>query len=526
MPLPRITASITASTNRRSPRIPAFRGATTHGFGLREDELIVDSFAGGGGASLGIQMATGRSPDIAINHDAEAIAMHRLNHTETTHYQENVWYVDPMEATGGRPVGLMWASPDCTHHARARGGKPVNQKIRGLAWVVVRWAASPVAPRVIVMENVEELASWGPLYPATHPVEALRFRPRPDKKGATFKRFVAKLKRLGYAVEWKSLRACDFGAPTIRKRLFLVARCDGQPIVWPQPTHGPRAAHAVRTTAECIDWSLPTTSIFTRKKALAEPTLRRIARGLRRYVIDAANPFIITTPNGQRLAPSLIQTGFGEREGHPPRCLDLFEPLGTAVNGQKHALAQAFLEQYDDTTDASSETAPDAPRATPVFAGAAPAMLEMSHILKLHGTARDGQPTDTPLATIRAQGTHLADIRTLLARDDTPTGTLASGTGDHTAPSARVMVDGTPYRIVDIGLRMLSPRELYRAQGFPDSYEIDFPLTRRLANGTTVTKPLTKTAQVRLVGNSVVPLLACAIVAANCVAPVAVRRSA
>jgi site-specific DNA-cytosine methylase len=220
---------------------------------LLPGEIVVDSFAGGGGASLGIQRALGRSPDIAINHDVEAMLLHAANHPDSRYYRENVWQVDPLKACNGRPVGLMWLSPDCKHFSKAKGGKPVSKKIRGLAWVAVRWARA-VAPRIIVLENVEEFQTWGPV--------RADGRPCPERKGKTFRAFVRKLERLGYAVEWRELRACDYGAPTIRKRLFIIARRDGQPIKWPIPTHGKGRPLPWRTAAECIDWSIPCPSIF------------------------------------------------------------------------------------------------------------------------------------------------------------------------------------------------------------------------------------------------------------------------
>lgn len=265
------------------------------------DELIIDSFAGGGGASTGIEIALGRSPDVAINHDGVALAMHAINHPDTLHLPHNVWKVDPNVVTGGRPVGMLWASPDCKHFSKAKGGKPVEKSIRDLAWVVVRWARQ-VRPRVIFLENVEEFATWGPLGEDD--------RPCPERRGQEFKRWTGELKRLGYKVDWRELRACDYGAPTIRKRLFLIARRDGEKIVWPAPTHGDPKSDAVkagkllpwRTAAEIIDWSLPCHSIFLTKeearavgvkRPLADATMARIAKGVKRYVIDAAEPFIV-----------------------------------------------------------------------------------------------------------------------------------------------------------------------------------------------------------------------------------------
>lgn len=297
-------------------------------------ELIVDNFAGGGGASTGIEMAIGRSVDIAINHDENAVAMHRTNHPDTLHYCESVFDVSPVAATSGKPVGLAWFSPDCRHFSKAKGAKPVEKAIRGLAWIVLRWALD-VSPRVMMLENVGEFKTWGPLL-------AAEMRPDPDRVGETFRAFVGMLttgipanhpalaecceflnisldsedaarlvKGLGYTVEYRELRACDYGAPTIRKRFFMVMRRDGQPIVWPEATHGDPKSPAVlagklapwRTAAECIDWSIPAPSIFDRKKPLAENTLKRIARGIQRFVIDSASPFIVkcnhTTTKGK-----------------------------------------------------------------------------------------------------------------------------------------------------------------------------------------------------------------------------------
>lgn len=323
-------------------------------------EIIVDNFAGGGGASTGIEMATGLSVDIAINHDPAAIEMHKVNHPDTEHYCESVWEVDPQEATKGRPVALCWFSPDCKHFSKAKGGKPVEKKIRGLAWVAVRWAAT-VRPRVIILENVEEFQTWGPLTK-----DGL---PDPKKKGSTFRSFVRGLQRQGYEVEWKELRACDYGAPTIRKRLFLIARRDGRPIVWPKPTHGDPNSMAVekgilkpwRTAAEILDWSLETPSIFNRKKPLSENTLRRIARGIQRFVIESKKPFVLGD-----LGNSLIQMGYGYPKNR--QVLDLKKPLGTITEGGN---------KFDIAT---------------------------SHLIKLRGTCKDGQPVTKPIPTITAGG--------------------------------------------------------------------------------------------------------------------------
>jgi len=357
-------------------------------------ELIVDNFAGGGGASTGIEMALGRSPDIAINHDPVALAMHQANHPETLHLCNSVWKVDPDEIKG--PIGLGWFSPDCKHFSKAKGGRPVEKGIRDLAWVVVRWAMRREGgPRVIILENVEEFRTWGPI--------GGDGKPCPERKGETFRQWIRELKRHGYkAIEYRELRACDFGAPTIRKRLFLIARRDGKPIVWPKPTHAPAEVNADgivtkwakghgltlkdlqdmrpwRTAAEIIDWSLPCPSIFATSveimgehglravRPLKPATLARIAKGVHRYVLAAANPFIVslTHQGGERteavtdpmmtvtganrgekavVIPTLVQTGYGERPGQSPRVPGLDKPLGTAVaGGVKHALVTPII---------------------------------------------------------------------------------------------------------------------------------------------------------------------------------------
>ena len=294
-------------------------------------ELVVDNFAGGGGASTGIEMALGRPVDIAINHDPLAISMHTVNHPSTQHYLDNVWQVDPREVSQGRPVGLAWFSPDCTHHSKARGGKPVSPRVRGLAWVVLKWAGL-VRPRVIMLENVEEFENWGPLTRSR--------RPCPQRKGMIFEKFVSQLRDLGYSVEWRQLRACDYGAPTIRKRLFLIARRDGQPIVWPEPTHGP-GLKPYRAAADIIDWSIPCPSIFERSKPLAEKTLARIARGIQRFVIDNPKPFVV--PAGA--APFLTEHANASTQ----RVFSAEEPLRTqvaSIKGGHFALVAPYIQPY------------------------------------------------------------------------------------------------------------------------------------------------------------------------------------
>lgn len=502
------------------------------------DELVIDLFAGGGGASTGIEQAIGRHVDIAVNHDPEAVSLHQANHPQTLHYVSDVFEVEPRAVTHGRSVGLLWASPDCTFHSKARGGKPFRdrnkaRRRRGLAWVVCRWARE-VKPRVIALENVEEFQHWGPLLDDG--------KPCPERRGLTFRRWVAQLRNLGYAVEWRELRACDFGAPTIRKRLFLIARCDGQPIVWPEKTHGP-GLQSYRTAAECIDWSLPCPSIFERDRPLAEATLRRIAHGIKRYVLESAKPFIVpvthqqagprvhdaaeplrTITTAQRgefalCSPTLIQTGYGERAGQAPRVPGLDKPLGTAVDGQKHALVAAFLAKAyggNNPTDCQA-----LPRPIGTVTTQDHHHLVTSHLAKLRGTSSSAG-TDEPLGTISAQGTHHAEVRALLTKF------YGQGGQDqdlrdplHTIPTrdrfALVTVAGEVYAIADIGMRMLQPRELYRAQGFPDTYQIE-----RGADG----RVLPKAAQVRMCGNSVCPPLARAIVAANYTERQALREAA
>lgn len=299
-----------------------------------DNEIIVDNFAGGGGASTGIELATGRPVDIAINHDPDAILMHKTNHPFTEHYQESVWDIDPKEVCRGRKVGLAWFSPDCKHFSKAKGGKPVDKKIRGLAWIVLRWAGT-VRPRVIFVENVEEFQTWGPVRKGK-PVKA--------KQGETFERFVNQLKDIGYQVEYRELKACDYGAPTIRKRFFLIARCDGKPIVWPKPTHAHSESLDVksgmlkpyRSAAECIDFTLPCPSIFERKKPLAINTQRRIARGLDKFVIKAQKPFI-------------VPIGYGERNGQAPRVLDIDKPLSTIVSSCKQYFCSPYMSPIGHT---------------------------------------------------------------------------------------------------------------------------------------------------------------------------------
>lgn len=456
-------------------------------------ELIIDSFAGGGGASLGIAWATGRAPDIAINHDRDAIAMHEANHPDTAHVLEDVWRADLRRLVGNRTVRLLWASPDCKHFSRAKGGKPVEKSIRSLAWIVCRWA-DQVRPKVIALENVREFADWGPLVPRLEcgrcgwkgtegQAVLLRIRrkcpscdfkrlratdemvPCPERKGATFRRFVGRLRSLGYHVEWRNLDAADYGAPTHRKRLFLIARSDDQPIVWPDPTHG-KWLKPYRTAAECIDWSIECPSIFTRKRPLAEKTMRRIALGIKRYVLDNPEPFI-------------VPIGYGERAGQTPRTESIREPLGTVVGSQKHAIVSPILSRFN-----GSKTPKD----------------DRCKQLELPFSTLDTQPRFALIAPSLVSITHNGERKPIDPREPMPT-----ATGRDRFGLVTVTIDGKPYVIVDIGMRMLTPRELARAQGFPDTY---------ILTGT-------KTSQVSRIGNSVCPQVAAAIVAANQMSEVA-----
>jgi len=575
------------------------------------EEIIVDNFAGGGGASMGIEEALGRGVDVAINHDRDAVAMHRANHPETLHLCQDVFHVDPEQATGGKPVGLAWFSPDCTYFSKARGAKPIrprNAKRRDLAWVVIRWAKR-VRPRVIMLENVEEFRQWGPLNEDG--------RPCPKRRGRTFQRWVGELRGCGYEVEWRELRACDYGAPTIRKRLFLIARCDGNPIVWPEVTHGDvqiqsraaarragvrsgrsdRARHGAarqlrsegrsiaagegdfaelrhhdeaiacasarrarapdklhlavrglkpfRTAAECIDWSIPCPSIFLTKeearaigvkRPLAAKTLERIARGVKRFVIDAAEPFIIAVNHGDSggrreyplnepmrtvcascrggealVVPYTVGAGGAVGDGRPRSA---GEPLKTVMTHDRKSIVAAFLAKHFGGMVGCPV---DQPLPT-ITARATQNQVIAAHLCHAYTSNVNGGNGDvaSPLKTVVAGGQHHALVYSFLSAyygnafeapltAPTPTVTTKERFGLVT-----VNVNGEPHVIVDIGMRMLTPRELFRAQGFPDTYVIDRGVDE---NGGRMT--LTKTTQVRMCGNSVCPPVVAAIVRAN-----------
>ncbi|EJL6550836.1 DNA cytosine methyltransferase [Vibrio cholerae] len=494
---------------------------------LRIDELVVDNFAGGGGASTGMELGLNRHVDIAINHDPEAIDMHKMNHPETKHYCESVWDVDPVEACAGRPVGLAWFSPDCKHFSKAKGNRPVDKNIRGLAWVAIRWAAL-VPVRIIMLENVEEFMTWGPVVE----VEPGKFKPCSSRKGETFQAFLKVLttgleknhpaweeirealgssfpydrleKGLGYKVDYRVLSACDYGAPTIRKRFFLVARNDNKPIKWPEPTHGPKGSGLIpyATAADIIDWSIPVKSIFGREKPLAEKTMERIAKGLEKFVFGTDSPFVV---NGECAFIAKHYTGVTGS--------DLREPLATVTTTDHNALVMAFMTKfrsgsvgYDIETPVHTITS-GGEQKRPGTANTQ--ALVTSHMVKLRGT-NIGHPTDEPLHTISAGGFHLGEVRAFLIKYyGTGVGEdLLSPIGTVTTKDrfGLVTVFGEQYQLIDIGMRMLEPHELFAAQGFPSYYRITHN-----SEG----KKISKSSQVARCGNSVPPPVAQALVEAN-----------
>lgn len=508
------------------------------------DEIIVDNFAGGGGASTGIELATGRRVAIAINHDPDAIRMHRTNHPDTEHLQASVWDVDPVAECRGRPVGLAWFSPDCKHFSKAKGAALVDRKIRGLAWITLRWAAK-VRPRVIILENVEEFQTWGPVR-----------KGKPVKKlaGTTFRKFISQLEALGYTVEFRGLVAADFGAPTSRKRFYLIARCDGKPIVWPKPTHSKTGADGLpkwRSAAEIIDWSLPCPSVFASKaeimaeyglkavRPLAKNTMRRIIRGVDKFTIRSGKPFI-------------VPTGYGERKGQLPRVHDIDAPVPTVVGTGKENLCKPLLAPVTVTNTSNSVGGTvGEPVHTVTTAGnqmlVTPFLAECNHSGGGHiAPVGDAYKTITAKHTggivapsliqyhteqtesVRASGLG-APINTVDASNRnglTCANLVEYYTGDNLGhwPEIRALlnefcgytlaedevplleISGALYYIADIGLRMLSPRELYNAMGFPPDYIIDRDY---LGN------EYKKSAQVARCGNAVCPPMATALVRAN-----------
>lgn len=470
-------------------------------------ELIVDNFAGGGGASTGIEMATGYSVDIAINHDPEAIRMHKANHPSTKHYCESVWDVDPIQACKGYPVGLAWFSPDCKHFSKAKGGKPKDKAIRGLAWVALRWAGL-VRPRVIILENVEEFKTWGPLNRSHRPIK--------NKQGVTFKKFVKQFKELGYDVEFNELVAADYGAPTKRKRFFMIARCDGKPIKWPKHTHGPLNSEEVKAglvkpyvgAYTKLDFSIPCPSIFDTSaeikekygiravRPLADKTMQRIARGIKKFVIDNQEPFI-------------VPIGYGERRGQAPRIHDIREPLPTIVSSGKHYLCAPALIQYHSETSKDDVRGQMIKEPLMTVDGSNRYGLVTSFLSKFYKSGT-GQDIREPLHTITTSAGHFGEVRAFLIKY------YGEGTGqdikeplDTITSKDRfglVTIEGVEYQIVDIGLRMLETKELYGCQGFPDDYIIDHDFEG---------KTYSRTEQVKRCGNAVPPPFAQALVKAN-----------
>ena len=452
-------------------------------------------------------MATGYSVDIAINHDPEAIRMHKANHPSTKHYCESVWDVDPIQACKGHPVGLAWFSPDCKHFSKAKGGKPKDKAIRGLAWVALRWAGL-VRPRVIILENVEEFKTWGPLNRSHRPIK--------NKQGVTFKKFVKQFKELGYDVEFNELVAADYGAPTKRKRFFMIARCDGKPIKWPKHTHGPLNSEEVKAglvkpyvgAYTKLDFSIPCPSIFDTSaeikekygiravRPLADKTMQRIARGIKKFVIDNQEPFI-------------VPIGYGERQGQAPRIHDIREPLPTIVSSGKHYLCAPALIQYHSETSKDDVRGQMIKEPLMTVDGSNRYGLVTSFLSKFYKSGT-GQDIREPLHTITTSAGHFGEVRAFLIKY------YGEGTGqDIKAPLdtitskdrfGLVTIEGVEYQIVDIGLRMLEPKELYGCQGFPDDYIIDHDFEG---------KTYSRTEQVKRCGNAVPPPFAQAIVKAN-----------
>ena len=573
-------------------------------------ELIVDNFAGGGGASTGIEIATGKSVDIAINHDPEAIRMHKANHPHTKHYCENVWEVDPVKACEGHPVGLAWFSPDCKHFSKAKGSKPVEKNIRGLAWVVLKWAAL-VSPRVIMLENVEEFQTWGPCVPIRDkktgrvivnttekheknriaepgevvPVNMQIFQPDPKRKGQTYKKWRKQLEALGYEIDTRELVAADYGAPTMRKRFFMIARCDGRPITWPEPTHAQRNSEKVKAgllkpyvgAYTQLDFSLPCPSIFDtseeikRKyglravRPLAAKTMERIARGLKKFVIDNQEPFIvqvnhsgakgdycnsmdeplkvitskhgfgivepkltpymgtnttnhpggdcrnpihtITTGNQQCLiSPTIIQY-HSETSAKEVRGQDIEEPIMTLDSSNRYGLVTSFLHKYYDGGYKGAGDTVKNP--LPTVTAWDHNSLVTANLIQMNNHC-DGRDIEEPLPTITAGDGHFGEVRAFLIKY------YGEGTGqdiknplDTITSRDRfglVTIAGVDYQIVDIGLRMLEPKELYGCQGFPDDYIIDHDFEGH---------KYPRSEQVRRCGNAVCPPIPAALVRSN-----------
>ncbi|KGU84858.1 DNA cytosine methyltransferase [Pseudomonas mediterranea] len=543
---------------------------TQYGLSLnpQDDEIVVDFFCGGGGAGTGLEMGLGRPVAVAKNHSPAAISMHTVNHSAARHFTTDVFEGDPDTECGGRPVGWFHMSPDCTHHSQAAGGQPRKREIRNLSWIGLKWGGKK-KPRVLSLENVKQILQWGRLIAKRDkatgrvvklngevaapgevvPVGQQFLVPDPKHRGRTWRRFVALLEGMGYVVEWKVIKACDFGAPTSRERLFMIARCDGQPIVWPEPTHAKnpgKGQQKWKTAADCIDFTDLGKSIFGRKKGLAPATLRRVAKGMKKFVIDNPSPFIVP----------MVGAGGPEYSGKP---VGIDQPVGTLMTQNHRTVATAFMAQMNggfNTTDAKGI---DEPMTTVTNTGSQQQLVS-ANLVHLRGNC-DARDVNDPLHTVSAGGQHHGLVSAFMERAfgasvgqglEEPAPTITAGGGgksslvsltlspEHEAGALRVaaflisyygtenisacdapaptittkdrlamvtvMVKGTPYVIVDICLRMLKPTELYKAQGFPAGYHISHG-----ADG----KPFTKTQQVHMCGNSVSPPPMAALARAN-----------
>ncbi|WP_445672657.1 DNA cytosine methyltransferase [Pseudomonas inefficax] len=470
------------------------------GFDPQDDEIVVDFFCGGGGAGTGLEMGLGRPVTVAKNHSPAAISMHTANHPAARHFTTDVFEGDPDEECQGRAVGWFHMSPDCTHHSQAAGGQPRKREIRNLSWVGLKWAGKK-KPRVISLENVKQILQWGPLIAKRDkatgrvmkldgtvaavgervPVQQQFLVPDPKRRGITWRRFVELLEGMGYQVEWRVIKACDFGAPTSRERLFMIARCDGQPIVWPEPTHAKNPAKGQqkwRTAADCIDWGVPSKSIFGRKKELAAATLRRVAKGMKKFVLDNPQPFIVpianwsgelaqsaneplrtvtSWPRGGSFAvasPTLVQTGYGERAGQQPRVPGLDQPLGTVVaGGVKHALSSAVIlpATHQGTVRVND---PGEPLPTVTAANRGELMMASPMMIGAGGPVYAGKPApaDQPMGTLMTQN-HRALVTAFIEQANGGFNTTPARSMD--APMSTVTNTGSQQRLVTASLATL-----------------------------------------------------------------------
>lgn len=465
-------------------------------------DIIIDAFAGGGGASVGIEMALGRQVDIAVNHDPQAILMHKTNHPHTVHITEDIFKVDLQKYVKGRHVALMWASPDCTSHSKAKGGQPRNNGLRILPWAVYKHVKA-IKPDVVIMENVEEIQDWGPL--------DKNGRPIPEERGKEYQKFIHYMTSLGYQFESRELVAADYGAPTTRKRWYAIFRCDGRDITWPEPTHSkfPEMT-GLKPWKQCgdyIDWSDLGTSIFDRKKPLAEATQRRIANGIKKYIIENPKPYVVKDKN----ALAYVIQYHSEQKKGDARGQTLDEPIKTIDTSNRYGLVTAFLSKFYKTGVGQGCDEPCHTITTsPGHFG-----LVSASLVKYYGNDKDGQPMDTPLGTIVTKDRFAlisAFLVSYYGRDDAiwpvdfPVGTITTH-DRYGLVGVLVNIDGEAYLIADIFLRMLKPEELKLMQGFPKDYIIDRDYRW---------KPYPKTQQTARIGNSVVPIMAKALVESNC----------